>query len=815
LQPELKATVDAILNPNVVAVLMQELGYSEATTKTNFRIRDESHPSASISRTGYIKDFGGDFTGDIYSLVQRDLNLDFRGSLNWIATQLNLSTDDNDNHYQKLPTKYFEASQKKEEKPSYDYEWIKAQHQKNVTHEKLLNGVRELYPCYDGDVNSIRSFLGYSDFYNSLTIELDGIATAVRNANGQKWKSFGSKQYIKTKIKTDDEYIFLASGMAEIIALEEFGYSYILLQMDGVRLDEVEEPNKIVVVLQENDESSRKLTQRCIEHFDRVKVVDIAQCFKKNAPKNYDLRDFINDQNDFKISKIKLDAIVDFIKVEKKPAGDERIIKYEGKYIPKIGDIDSGVIVAVTGAGKTYSYEGQSGVLIIVPRTKQTDIGAGENEDFLMTKIYSEGAMITFDKFYGHYRQKRELYRAIESGHVKLVVDEAHILISKLSKMHKVIYEINEAIFMSGTLEKFFRSDLQRYRYIPKAKTKIYFCNGVLPKKNGSIVFAESAKGIIKNYNHCGFVSLEWHKEITNVNLNTTKEPLVVATSAIREGISIHNPNFKYCMVDMDKCKLWSNKDLIQAVHRVRGDDIYRVISKPPKEQESKIFELEWWTNFINKQTRTTMINAIMGEYYSNMIKLSHRTEDYNKANEYGIVCYLAHRTKNNYDPDLYEFIEYGEIEEGLELDLSLDDTEIDEESGKAMIETKDKVIWLVPLDKMKEFKKWLWAYNSGLVNRLMRIEEPKNLAYLYQNSRLGRTLRADYKHLGRGKYSISLFYNLVREIVQLEIYNKKGDKIHQNKNIKSLKDISILPIFACGIEGVELFEIGEFEDEK
>ncbi|RLA72054.1 MAG: hypothetical protein DRG30_07785, partial [Epsilonproteobacteria bacterium] len=176
----------------------------------------------------------------------------------------------------------------------------------------------------------------------------------------------------------------------------------------------------------------------------------------------------------------------------------EIVIPYDTKY-PDIIPIDRGVIVARTGAGKTFKFENIPDTLILVPRVLQTTVETGDSLEYLMLVIMTRGAIITYNKFYGHYRQSEEFRKAVDSRKIKIVVDEAHMLVAYAGKMNKLIYNL-DAVFLSGTIEKFFRADLQRYKYKPTTPNTIYYTDGVLPNIKGSLIFVENAKALMHNY---------------------------------------------------------------------------------------------------------------------------------------------------------------------------------------------------------------------------------------------------------------------------------------------------------------------------
>lgn len=63
-------------NGQVVTTILTFLGY-DIGADYKFRIRKERTPSASIASNGWIKDFGGDFSGNIIAFLQEIFNLSF------------------------------------------------------------------------------------------------------------------------------------------------------------------------------------------------------------------------------------------------------------------------------------------------------------------------------------------------------------------------------------------------------------------------------------------------------------------------------------------------------------------------------------------------------------------------------------------------------------------------------------------------------------------------------------------------------------------------------------------------------------------
>ena len=70
------AEVREYLNDTLLVAYLTFLGF-EIDSNFKFKMRDENTPSASIAHSGYIKDFGGTFSGDIISFIMEMYSLTF------------------------------------------------------------------------------------------------------------------------------------------------------------------------------------------------------------------------------------------------------------------------------------------------------------------------------------------------------------------------------------------------------------------------------------------------------------------------------------------------------------------------------------------------------------------------------------------------------------------------------------------------------------------------------------------------------------------------------------------------------------------
>ena len=79
--------IRSILDQGNVAAILQHSNY-DIHNGYKFYLREEKTPSASIRRDGYIRDFGGDFSGDLIDLLMEYHGMTFQEAVAYIATCL-------------------------------------------------------------------------------------------------------------------------------------------------------------------------------------------------------------------------------------------------------------------------------------------------------------------------------------------------------------------------------------------------------------------------------------------------------------------------------------------------------------------------------------------------------------------------------------------------------------------------------------------------------------------------------------------------------------------------------------------------------
>ncbi len=79
------STLKQSLDRNTVLAILVFIGY-DIDRKSMFKLRPEERTgSTSVSRTGYIKDFGSDWGGDIFALLQEYHSLSFPEAVEYVS----------------------------------------------------------------------------------------------------------------------------------------------------------------------------------------------------------------------------------------------------------------------------------------------------------------------------------------------------------------------------------------------------------------------------------------------------------------------------------------------------------------------------------------------------------------------------------------------------------------------------------------------------------------------------------------------------------------------------------------------------------
>ena len=653
------------------------------------------------------------------------------------------------------------------------------------------------------------------------------------NTRRAKWMSFKgstSKGYEK-RINGDGD-VYITFGMGDFLTLKSTSLNYVCFGGDNAVKNnpyakEISSAigDRRVIVFQDNDPSGEVTVDNVKEMLERdVHYVVHPEEFKAKG----DIRDLAFEFDDQEAFITALKAY--HIQSTKKPLKDaygQFLVPYDG-YIAKneyldIKNMMRGVIYALTGAGKTYSFSNVAGTLILLPRREGTTIESGEDTDFLLDAVFDQGGTITWDKFYGHMKNE-EFRRFIESGKIRLVVDESHLLIADGSfrnDMHEMIYNL-DAVFLSGTLIHQFRPDLEHFKFIPEEKRVIY-TSSVIPDLAPSLIFVENTRVLMQNYPNNCVVSRSHNFSNYDYMNYKAGDGHILATSCMREAVGIRNTALKCAIVVRSMCQIWSVSDCIQGVGRLRDPDAVRVIVGEVKNDVVNNHKISYWRDRLDQIIDEASINAASGESHSKILKYMLSANKYMKPSEHSMVCFINSKLRDWYDHDFYEFKPLDlPFDQTIEINTELDD-EIDTPDVELFTEEWRGITYAFPKTEHRKFMEYVPLYESGAVAKFCKLGGEVNLKEYYTHNNFAKSLKIQYNKERRAKnkklkskgkdpdlFTQSKLIDMMRQSCQVEIRYK--GKVVQRVSKNHYQDPDNLTV---KVVGDTPFDFSEFVAKK
>ncbi len=320
------------LDRDAIREILESLGY-DTNRVYQFRLRDERTPSASIRTDGLIKDFGGDFTGDIFDLLQTYHEMDFRESKDYVMNRMGLSSES----VKPISAPVHRTTRREPQNPAYDvvdiyrrYRQGKAEVVQRIGKDMMIKKMHaRLLPASiisQLDRNTLDMMIGFDARNDSFTVSLldsnDVKAVTVQRVGDIKWKTFGKKSY--TPFRIDQRpYAFVVFGMKEILLLEAGDYPYIGFQSDSTaksiaRYKRAEEIKRlavemVLILLLDNDDSCHGTIEPIETYFDSSYIVAVdfqKLLFDRILPKGYDFYDFVIWCESLEISELMIDDYI-------------------------------------------------------------------------------------------------------------------------------------------------------------------------------------------------------------------------------------------------------------------------------------------------------------------------------------------------------------------------------------------------------------------------------------------------------------------------------------------------------------------------
>jgi len=128
------------------------------------------------------------------------------------------------------------------------------------------------------------------------------------------------------------------------------------------------------------------------------------------------------------------------------------------------------------------------------------------------------------------------------------------------------------------------------------------------------------------------------------------------------------------------------------------------------------------------------------------------------------VVCYLASLSKNNYDPDFYEFKPYEEENfEPLEINLTKNKNIKEEKETITYQENED--VWEFPKQNMNLFLSWLIQLKAGVIDTFLKLKGFMNFGKMYATNNRVKEIKKKASFIIL-KSSLHLFLVKVSELV-------------------------------------------------
>lgn len=349
--------ITPFFNGEIISILLREFGYRVNSLKFKLRESERTESCGIMNQSGFLNDFGSDFNGTIIKVLIDYHKMNFQNALKYlyiclgadgiklnekIYSPLKNPSDINKNIFTgrvldlniTVPKVqiYSKSNTKTIPKKSYDLQEIASTNSdlfrtsqpelESIITPQFLDNYRdnldELYPDILGSNSRVN--IGYSGDYKSLSViltdESNELKTvAIRRNNNpkkietwEKWKKYGSINYIPSRVIDTDEVVYVAFGMMEIILMELLGLSYIVFQSDSVakKLDKNEQflkirnsvNNKKLVLLLDSDDTCRdtvKPLSRYLSNTSEIVVIEFEKVLQKELEKGYDFVEYINE----------------------------------------------------------------------------------------------------------------------------------------------------------------------------------------------------------------------------------------------------------------------------------------------------------------------------------------------------------------------------------------------------------------------------------------------------------------------------------------------------------------------------------------
>ena len=297
--------IKSLLTQELVEQIIQIQGFEVKNHFFKLR-KKERTASTSVAENGYIKDFGGDFVGDIFSLLQQERHFTFKDALEYVANFIGYTEQAQSYHSSTLKANSSKAVNLNEVASKLRLGFV--QNKQQAINELNTLFHPNFFEFFGTD--KIEKFVGFCErrrVFAYMFSDDNGVVKTIaynQRIEGRKWiREKGSKNSLFIKnINEQDEVIFIAEGVSEPLIFELLGLSYICFQNademkkvgkngDFFQLKSKLRDKRLYIIADNDDiglEASEKVAS-CLKNV--VKSIYITQF--KNYTKGFDMRDLI------------------------------------------------------------------------------------------------------------------------------------------------------------------------------------------------------------------------------------------------------------------------------------------------------------------------------------------------------------------------------------------------------------------------------------------------------------------------------------------------------------------------------------------
>jgi len=114
-----------------------------------------------------------------------------------------------------------------------------------------------------------------------------------------------------------------------------------------------------------------------------------------------------------------------------------------------------------------------------------------------------------------------------------------------------------------------------------------------------------------------------------------------------------------------------------------------------------------------------------------------------------------------------------------------------------------DNSEWEYPVSNEARFKRWAVHYETGLIQKMMKLKDFRNFKEIYNSSSLAKSIKKNYNKSKKDKYTIDMLFKLFKKLVQIEMMDEDFNIIQRKSSYVDITKINIKVVGYCPLENV------------